>query len=126
MPATINNEPSHTTSDDEAPQPAGIVEQLVRDDHDRKRFLKMVGGAGAASFGAFVLAACGSSKSSTTGATSTATTQSGTSTTAAATSNPFGSGDLGILNYALTLEYLETEFTRRSWPRKCSVAKRAP
>jgi hypothetical protein len=44
------------------PQPAGIVERLVRDDLDRKRFLKMAGSAGAASFGAFVLAACGSSK----------------------------------------------------------------
>jgi rubrerythrin len=65
----------------------------------------MVGGAGAASFGAFVLAACGSSKS--TGTASTATTA--TATTAAAT-NPFGAGDIGILNYALTLEYLETEF----------------
>ncbi len=44
-----------------APQPAGIVERLVRDDVDRKRFLKMAGGAGAASFSAFVLAACGRS-----------------------------------------------------------------
>ena len=42
-------------------QPVGIVERLVRDDVDRKRFLKMAGSAGAASFGAFVLAACGSS-----------------------------------------------------------------
>ena len=112
MPVTTSKEPPRSSSDDEpALQPAGIVEQLVRDDHDRKRFLKMVGGAGAASFGTFVLAACGSSsKSGTTGAASTATAQSGTTTAAAAPSNPFGSGDLGILNYALTLEYLETQF----------------
>ncbi|HWF17579.1 MAG TPA: hypothetical protein VG244_15455, partial [Acidimicrobiales bacterium] len=48
-----------------APQPRGIVEELVRDDVGRKKFLKAVGGAGAASFGAFVLAACGSSSSTT-------------------------------------------------------------
>lgn len=108
---TSEDSPRATSEEGLAPQPAGIVEQLVRDDHDRKRFLKTVGGAGAASFGAFVLAACGSSsKPSTTGSASTAAASTGTSTTAAATSNPFGSGDLGILNYALTLEYLETEF----------------
>jgi rubrerythrin len=110
MPTPNNEDSPNTTSEDElAPQPAGIVERLVRDDHDRKRFLKMVGGAGAASFGAFVLAACGSSKSSSTGSAATATTSTGTATTAA-TTNPFGAGDIGILNYALTLEYLETEF----------------
>jgi rubrerythrin len=93
--------------EESAPQPAGIVERLVRDDTDRKRFLKMAGGAGAASFGAFVLAACGSSSSSSSSATGTAATA--TSTTSA-TSSATESGDLGILNYALTLEYLETAF----------------
>ncbi len=87
-------------------QPTGIVERLVRDDSDRKRFLKAVGGAGAASFGAFVLAACGSSSSSST-ATSSATTAAAVShAPVAATST----GDVAILNYALTLEYLETQF----------------
>lgn len=111
MPTTTSEESHRVTSEDEsAPQPAGIVEQLVRDDVDRKRFLKAVGGAGAASFGAFVLAACGSSKSGTSSTASTAATATGASTTASSKPNPFGTGDLGILNYALTLEYLETEF----------------
>jgi rubrerythrin len=79
----------------------GIVERLVRDDMDRKRFLKAVGAGGAASFGAFVLAACGSS-----GTSSSTPAAAGTGATASASNT----GDIEILNYALTLEYLETAF----------------
>src|ERR1700733_12162807 len=61
-----------TPTGEDTPQPAGIVERLVRDDVDRKRFLRMVGGAGATSFGAFVLAACGSSKTASTASTAAA------------------------------------------------------
>ena len=60
---------------------------------------------GSAAMAAF-LAACGSSDDS-----GTTTTSSGNGGGAAASeTEQFGKGDIGILNYALTLEYLETAF----------------
>lgn len=106
------------THDPDAPQPAGIVERLARDDVDRKRFLKMAGSAGAASFGAFMLAACGSSSSS-----SKSTGAAATSTAGTATANASNSGDVAILNYALTLEYLESEFYAKVLAAKLFTGK---
>jgi hypothetical protein len=87
----------------------GAVEQLARDDVERKRFLKMagksIGSVAAASGLAAFIAACGSS-------TTTPSAQSpGTGTgTGGASTKKGASGDLGIVNYALTLEYLEAQF----------------
>jgi len=92
---------------------AGAVERLARDDVERKRFLKMagkgVGGAAiATSLGAFI-AACGSSSG---GASKTGAAAAGTMTTSTtmSSSSTAMSGDLAIVNYALTLEYLESQF----------------
>jgi rubrerythrin len=68
----------------------------------RRRFLKLAGAGAGASLTA-LLAACGGS--SNTGASS-ASTQS----TAAARGQDGTAGDVDILNYALTLEYLEAGF----------------
>jgi hypothetical protein len=89
----------------------GVVEQLARDDLERKRFLKMagrsIGTVAAASGLAAFIAACGGS--STTSPSSSAS-GSGSTTGGAPTSKSSSSGDLGIVNYALTLEYLEAQF----------------
>jgi hypothetical protein len=96
----------------------GVVEELARDDVQRKHFLKMAGkgmgsAAAAAATGlAAFIAACGSSSSSssTAAGTSSSAAAAGTGTTAAAASSSAPSGDLAIVNYALTLEYLESQF----------------
>ena len=89
------------------PEAPNAVRELAEDPTSRKKFLRMAGGTGvAASFAAFV-AACGGDDKSATGSKSAAA-----STPMASTSGTeqFGKGDLGIANYALTLEYLEAQF----------------
>ena len=88
------------------PEAPNAVRELASDPTSRKKFLRMAGGTGvAASLAAFV-AACGDDKSSSgTKSTATSTPMASTSGT-----EQFGKGDLGIANYALTLEYLETQF----------------
>jgi len=91
----------------------GAVQELARDDLERKKFLKMAGktmgtGAAAAGLAAFI-AACGGSSSSS-GAAATPSTGTGTTATTGGTAATGAGGDLGIVNYALTLEYLEAQF----------------
>ena len=103
-----------TTATESRRREPGAVEALARDDVERKKFLSMAGrgiGAGAAATGlAAFIAACGSSESSSSQGPASSTS------TAAAGSATGGSGgasdpsDLTIVNYALTLEYLESQF----------------
>jgi Ferritin-like domain len=108
---------SEPTTTEGARREPSAVEALARDDLERKKFLRMAGrgiGAGAAATGlAAFIAACGSSKSSSSSPAAT-TAAAGSSTTSASggsdPSDPSDPSDLTIVNYALTLEYLESQF----------------
>lgn len=97
---------------DQSTPDEGLVLKLARDDVERKKFLKMAGrGIGATAAGAGLaafIAACGGS-TSTPSSSPGATAGTASSTTAAPSSSGMH-GDLGIVNYALTLEYLESQF----------------
>jgi len=76
------------------------LSRVASDPISRRKLLAVTGGSTAL---AAFLAACGSDSNSTT---STMTSSGGGKTG----TEQFGKGDVGILNYALTLEYLETAF----------------
>ena len=84
-----------------ARQQSGALRELADDSSSRKRFLRMMGGAGAASAFAIVLAACGDDDDASS---------SGGSTTEKKKTSKATSGDLAIVQYALSLEHLETDF----------------
>jgi hypothetical protein len=76
------------------------LERVTSDPVSRRKLLAVTGGSTAL---AAFLAACGSDSSSTT-------TMGGNGGGGKTGTEQFGKGDIGILNYALTLEYLETAF----------------
>src|ERR1044071_5761156 len=75
------------------------LSRVAGDPVSRRKRLAVTGGSTAL---AAFLAACGSDSDTTTMTSSTGGGKTGT--------EKFGKGDVGILNYALTLEYLETAF----------------
>lgn len=89
------------------PRRDSALRRLGEDDSSRKRFLKMVGGAGAVSAFGVLLAACGDEEEPAE--TTAEATDTGESTEPAQQASE---SDLEILNYALTLEFLEAKFYR--------------
>jgi rubrerythrin len=94
--------PESTKTEKSDAEASGAVARAVKDPVSRRKFIALTGGS--AAMAAF-LAACGSESGTTAGTMATTTKSTGSSET-----EQFGKGDIGILNYALTLEYLETAF----------------
>jgi hypothetical protein len=86
----------------EGSAPRRALRRLAEDPVSRRRFVAATGTGSALSL---FIAACGDDDESTT--PSTTSTTSGDEM---AGTEEFGMGDLGIVNYALTLEYLEAAF----------------
>ncbi len=89
----------------------GAMEELARDPGSRKRFLRMVGGAGAASAFAVFLAACNGDDGGGSSSKPDVATPGGVASNRDRGGDPKkGTSDVEILNYALSLENLETSF----------------
>jgi rubrerythrin len=89
-----------TDAAEQVREQSGAVQELAADPASRKRFLRVMGGAGAASALAIFMAACGGDDDDSSSSASTMEDKRVADT----------AGDLEIVQYALTLEHLETDF----------------
>ena len=78
------------------------LRELADDPSSRKRFFKMLGGAGAVSAATVVLAACGDDDD-----------KAAATPPSASDVKDNNNSDLKVLNYALTLEFLEADFYKQ-------------
>ena len=102
---------SRTDAEEGPPRERGAVEELASDPASRKRFLKMLGGGGAAAAGfGVLLSACGGEDSDGGGAK--VETSEGPDPAPPSAPPPKPAADVDIVNYALTLEYVEADFYR--------------
>lgn len=83
--------------------PRSALRRIAADPVSRRRFLAIGGGTASAA----LIAACGGDDEESTSTTMPAATGNASG---APPEDMFGKGDVGIVNYALTLEYLETAF----------------
>jgi hypothetical protein len=89
------------------PEKKSAVQRLAEDPVSRRRF---VGATGTGSALALFIAACGDDSSDTSSSSSSTTSTMSDNGGGTSGTEQFGEGDLGIVNYALTLEYLEAAF----------------
>jgi rubrerythrin len=89
-------------STERKPPARNAITRLAQDPVSRRKFMAVGGGTSLAAF----LAACGGGGSSSSTTTESKPMNNGKESE----TEQFGKGDIGIVNYALTLEYLETAF----------------
>jgi rubrerythrin len=89
------------------------LRELADDPSSRKRFLKTLGGAGAIGAFSVLLAACGGSDSDEEKAAKPAGSGGDEGTGSSQAGSEGNAADLKIVNYALTLEFLEADLYRQ-------------
>ena len=91
-----------SSAETKAPAGGSAAQRVLNDPVSRRKFMALTGGTASLSI---LVAACGDDDDE--GTTTSSMTEATSADDALA---QFGEGDIGIVNYALTLEYLEADF----------------